>query len=110
MPFYLMQGTFTPEARSALVRNPQDRADAVRKTVEQLGGRLVSYYYAFGYADTAVTLELPDHVTAIAVALAFTESGAFQALKTTPLLTAEEGMEAMRKAGQVGTSYRSPLT
>ena len=109
MPHYLVQGTFTPEAWSSLVRAPEDRADAVRKTVEQLGGRLIRYFYAFGDADTAVTLEVPDQVTAAAVSLAFTASGAFRALKTTPLLTVQEGMEAMRKAGQVGTAYRSPL-
>jgi uncharacterized protein with GYD domain len=30
------------------MNTPEDRADAVRQTVEQLGGSLVNYFYAFG--------------------------------------------------------------
>lgn len=110
MSYYLVQGAFTPAAWAALVGQPHDRADAVRQTVEQLGGRLVSYFYAFGDMDTAVTLELPNEVSAAALSLAFAASGAFRTLKTTPLLTVEEGMSAMRQAGQVSSSYRSPAS
>lgn len=99
----------TPAAWAALVERPQDRAGAVQTTAEQLGGRLVSYFYAFGDSDTFVTLELPDDVSAAAVSLAFAASGVFRALTTTRLFTVEEGMEAMRKAGQVNLSYRSPV-
>jgi uncharacterized protein with GYD domain len=108
MPFYMVQGSFTPESWAALLDNPEDRADAVRQTVEQLGGRLVNYFYAFGDTDTVVTLELADEVSAAAISLAFGASGGFRALKTTPLLTVEQGMEAMRKANQVTSTYRSP--
>jgi uncharacterized protein with GYD domain len=108
MAFYLVQGSFTPESWAAQLHNPEDRADAVRQTVEQMGGRLVNYFYSFGDTDTVVTLELADEVSAAAVSLAFAASGAFRALKTTPLLTVEEGMEAMRKASQVTSTYRSP--
>jgi uncharacterized protein with GYD domain len=108
MAFYLVQGSFTPESWAGLVDNPEDRADAVRQTVEQLGGRLVNYFYAFGETDTVVILELADEVSAAAASLAFSASGAFRELKTTPLLTVEEGMEAMRKASQVSSTYRSP--
>jgi hypothetical protein len=41
-----------------------------------------------------------------AFALAATAAGAVKALKTTPLMTIEEGIEAMRKAS--GTGYRPP--
>jgi uncharacterized protein with GYD domain len=108
MPFYLVQGSFTPGSWAAMIDSPEDRADAVRRTVERLDGRLVSYFYAFGDNDTVVILELSDNVTATSVSLAFSASGAFRALKTTPLLTVEEGMEAMRRAGNVSSTYRPP--
>jgi hypothetical protein len=41
-----------------------------------------------------------------AFALAAAASGAAKVMKTTPLMTIEEGIEAMRKAG--GTGYRPP--
>ena len=53
-----------------------------------------------------VTAELPDNVSATAIALATTASGAFNIVMTPPLMTIEEGLEAMRKAS--GTGYRPP--
>jgi hypothetical protein len=38
--------------------------------------------------------------------MAVTASGAFKAFKTTPLLTTEEAMEAMKKANKLG--YKPP--
>jgi hypothetical protein len=42
-----------------------------------------------------------------AFALAAAAGGALKAVKTTPLMTIEEGIEAMRKAS--GTGYRPPV-
>jgi uncharacterized protein with GYD domain len=63
-------------------------------------------YYAFGEYDVVLIGEIPDHVSAAALAMAVAAGGAAKALKTTPLLTIEEGIEAMRKAS--GTGYRPP--
>ncbi len=70
------------------------------------GGRLESAYYAFGDYDVVAIVEVPDNVSAAAFSLALNAGGALKAAKTTPLMTVEEGMEAMRKAG--GTGYRPP--
>ncbi len=51
MSLYLAQVAYTPEAWQALVRNPQDRFEAVRPAVEKLGGKLVSAWFAFGDCD-----------------------------------------------------------
>ena len=50
--------------------------------------------------------EIPDNVSAAALAIAIAAGGAAKALKTTPLMTIEEGIEAMRKASSTG--YRPP--
>ena len=42
MPLYMYQLSYTPEAVAALVREPQDRAEAVRPAIEALGGKLVA--------------------------------------------------------------------
>ena len=41
MPLYMYQLSYTPEAVAALVREPQDRIEAVRPAIEALGGKLV---------------------------------------------------------------------
>jgi hypothetical protein len=49
---------------------------------------------------------MPDSVSAVAVSLAFSAGGAVKVVKTTPLGTAEEAVEAMKKASEAG--YRPP--
>jgi len=106
MAYYLIQSAFTPEAWAKLVKSPQDRRQAIAPMVEKLGGRLESYWIAFGEYDTVVIVQAPDNVTAAALSLAASAGGAVKSVKTTPLMTVEEGMEAMRKAAAAG--YRPP--
>ena len=102
MPPYLLQGTYTPEAWEALVKNPQNRFEAIRPAVEKLGGKVEHGWLAFGEHDIVSILQMPDNVNAAAIAIAFAAGGALKNVKTTPLLSAEEGVEAMRKAGTCG--------
>lgn len=106
MPLYMTQFSYTPEAWAALLRSPEDRSTALKRLSDQLGGKLVALYYAFGDYDGVIINEAPDDVTAAAVVLAAVSPGHVKAVKTTRLLTVEEAMEAMRKAG--GATYRAP--
>lgn len=106
MPHYLVQATYTPEAWAALIKNPQNRQEAVRPTIERLGGRSVATYFGFGEYDIVSIFELPDNVTAAAFSVAVTATGAVKAIKTTPLLTQEEAVAFMTKAADV--DYQPP--
>jgi uncharacterized protein with GYD domain len=70
--------------------------------VERLGGKLLSMYLAFGEYDVVGMAEMPDNVSAAAFSLAISAGGAVRAVKTTPLMTMQESIEAFRKAGQAG--------
>jgi uncharacterized protein with GYD domain len=106
MPLYMSQFAYTPEAWAALVENPQDRSAAVRELPEAMGGRLISWYLSFGEYDGVQIYEAPDNASAGAVAMAAASRGHLRALKTTPLFSAEESVQLMRRAG--GTSFRAP--
>ena len=106
MPHYLVQAAYTPEACAAMVKSPQDRLEALRPVVERLGGKLLSMYMAFGEYDVVGVAEMPDNVSAAAFSLAVSAGGGIKAIRTTPLMTMQEGVEAFRKAGQAG--YRPP--
>lgn len=106
MATYLIQVAYTPEAWANLVRNPQDRSAAVQPAAERLGGKLISAWGSFGEYDTVVIVEMPDNVSAAALAVAFAAGGALKACKTTPLLSTAELHTVMQKAGQSG--YRPP--
>jgi uncharacterized protein with GYD domain len=106
MAYYMYQASFTPEAWAKMLREPQNREAAIRPMVEKLGGKLLGYWMAFGEADAVVIVQMPDNVSAAAASLAATAGGATKSLKTTVLMSVDEGMQAMRKAADAG--YRSP--
>jgi len=106
MPQFLLQAAYTPEAWAALVKSPQNRLEAVRPVIEKLGGKIDGGWLSFGEYDVAVICQMPNNVSAAAFSMAATAGGAVKAVKTTPLMSMEEAMEAMRMAG--GTGYRPP--
>ena len=106
MPHYMFQGGWTPETWARMMHTPEDRAAVLRQQFERAGGRLEALYFTFGQDDFVGLGELPDNVTAAALAIAAAASGALRNLRTTPLMTVQEAMEAMGKAGQMG--YRPP--
>lgn len=106
MPYYLLQAAYTPEAWAAMAKNPQNRIEAVRPVAQRLGGTIEHAWLAFGEYDIVAICQFPDNASAAAFSIAASAGGAVKAIQTTPLMTAEEGVEAMRKAG--GAGYRPP--
>ena len=107
MPRYLFQVAYTTQGWEALVKNPQNRIEAVRPVIERLGGKVETAWFAFGEYDVVLIMEMPDNVAASAFAMAVAAGGACKAVKTTPLLSTAEAVEAMKKAG--GSGYRAAV-
>jgi uncharacterized protein with GYD domain len=106
MSLYMTQFAYTADAWAALINNPVDRGQAFQQLAQKLGARMVNLYYCFGEYDGVLIIEAPDDTTATALILAAIAPGHVKSTKTTRLLTVEETMEAMRKAG--GMSYQGP--
>ncbi|MGA2502149.1 MAG: GYD domain-containing protein [Tepidisphaeraceae bacterium] len=102
MSSYLIQVSYSTEALRSLIKNPQNRSEVVRKSVEKLGGKLVGLWLSFGDYDVVVVAEMPDNVKAAALSLAVAAGGTAKSVKTTPLLSVEEGIAALKKAGNTG--------
>jgi uncharacterized protein with GYD domain len=108
MPLYLSKFSYTPETWARLIANPEDRRTAAQSYIESVGGKLHGFWYAFGTHDGYTLWEAPDNVSMAAVALALSGGGALSSLETTALLTVDETIDALRKAGAV--QYRAPGT
>ena len=108
MSLFALQASYSPLAWAALVKTPENRLDAVRPAVERLGGRIVNGWFSFGDYDVLVVCEMPDAVSAAALSMAISSSGAVKAVKTTSLMTFEEGGEALKKARSA--EYAAPPT
>jgi uncharacterized protein with GYD domain len=104
MPKYLLQASYTSEGVKGLLKDGGSKRRAVvEQTTQAMGGTLEAFYYAFGDQDAYIIANLPDDVTATALALAVNASGAVT-LKTTVLLTAEE----VDRATKMTVNYRPP--
>ena len=99
MPFYLTRFSYTPATWARLVKNPEDRRAAATHYVEAVGGKLHGFWYALGEYDA-------NAVSIAAMGLAINAGGALSSYQTIALLTVEETLAALRKAGEI--TYRPP--
>lgn len=106
MPFYLTRFGYTPATWARLIGNPEDRRGAARQYVEAVGGTLHGFWYALGQHDAYALLEAPDNESIAAMGLAINAGGAMSSYETIALLTVEETLAALKKAGEI--TYRPP--
>lgn len=98
MAFYALQTAYTPVGWAALLKDPQNRMEAVKPVIQRLGGGIVDGWLTFGEYDVLMICQMPDNVSATALSMAISAGGAVKAVKTMPLMTFEEGIEALKKA------------
>ena len=104
MPKFLLEAKYHVQGVKGLQsEGGTGRRDAVTKVVEEMGGRVECFYFAFGAADVYVVADLPDNEAASALALAINSSGAVS-LHTVVLITPEEVDSAAKRS----VSYRPP--
>ena len=104
MTQYLIEAKYTDSAWAAMAATPQDRGKLLGAVVGRLGGRVDHIWFSFGDFDVFVIVELPDNVSAAALQYAGLAGAGFKFLKTTPVLSTEAAMEAMKKAGELRSS------
>ena len=104
MPKYLFRGSYTGEGlKGVLKEGGSSRVEAVKQLVEGLGGKLETFYFAFGDDDFFIITDAKDNLSTLAGTLIANASGASK-VKTTVLLTPEEVDEATKMTAD----YRPP--
>ena len=72
-----------------------------RGRTDEEHGRSVAFYHSFGEYDGVIIFESPDDTSAAAGLLAAISPRHVKAIKKTTLLSVEDAIEAMRRAGEV---------
>jgi len=97
MPKYMIQASYVGDGLKGLLKEGgTKRRETVAKVIEGMGGKLESFYYAFGDYDVVGIAEMPDNISSTAFSLTVNASGVIKA-KTTVLLTPEEIDQAANK-------------
>jgi uncharacterized protein with GYD domain len=104
MPKYMIQASYAGEGLKGLLKEGgTKRRETVAQAIEGMGGKLESFYYAFGDYDVVGVADMPDNVSSVAFSMMVNASGTINA-KTTVLLTPEEIDQATKKT----VEYRPP--
>jgi uncharacterized protein with GYD domain len=104
MPKYLYISSYTAEGvKGLMAKGGTARRTSAEETAKSVGGKIESYYYAFGAKDCYIVADLPDNTAAAAVGLAVNASGLVHC-ETVVLVTPEE----IDAAAQRSVSYRPP--
>ena len=109
MAQYLIEVGYTPESWAHQIREQGNVVDRIHPMVDSCGGRIESLFYAFGDHDLVGIVDFPSPEQAAAFSLAATSGGAVRTFRTTPLLTVEQGLTAMRRAQDASAAYRPPV-
>jgi uncharacterized protein with GYD domain len=104
MKKYLIKASYNANGIKALIGDGgSQRKLIIEKMLTEMGGKLESFYFAFGEHDVYVIAELMDDVSAAAVGLRVNSSG-LVSISTTVLLAPEDIDAASKKS----VSYLAP--
>ena len=104
MPKFLLKASYTAEGtRGLLKEGGTARRATVEQSIQKAGGKMESFYYAYGDDDAYILADLPSASVALALSLSVNASGAVR-LSTIPLISPEE----VDAATKLGVAYRPP--
>lgn len=97
MAKFMVTGSYSVEGLKGLLKEGGNgRKKAVDSAVTAIGGHLEAFYFAFGDQDVVTIVDVPDNVTAAALAIGISATGTV-GVKTTVLLTPDEVDQATKK-------------
>ncbi|MDJ0781002.1 MAG: GYD domain-containing protein [Desulfosarcinaceae bacterium] len=111
---WVSYGKLSNEGLKGLVSEPQDRAEAVARLVNALGGEMISYHMLLnGDIDFIIVSEMPDDRVKDRIlvdALVVRSAGGVESVTTVPALQAQDAMPQMQKAKDLlaAMAYRTP--
>ena len=104
MPKFMAKAHYnTDGARALMKEGGTSRVAAVTKAAKAIGGKVESFYFAYGGDDAFVIVDVPNEAAGLALSLAVNASGSVT-LEMVPLITAKQ----MDDAAKVTVKYRAP--
>ena len=110
MPKYVSLFCYTGEAWQQMVRNPANRAEAVRVTIEHAGGEMHQFFWMLGDYDGLAIYSMPSEQAAAAYSAAASASGRLSAAHTYQLLDSDDAAAALTLASMLQEVYHPPGT
>jgi uncharacterized protein with GYD domain len=110
MPQFLFEVAYTSDSWSTQVREQGNVLERIQPLLDGCNGRVDSCFYAFGDYDLVLIADFPGPEEAAAFSLAASAGGSVKTIKTTALLTVDQGLAAMARAHEAGKNYVPPVS
>lgn len=101
MSHYLLRVAFNPQGWAAWIAQPHSCQGKIQSEAGRLGGKLLSMWWSFGEENITLLFKMPDEIHMAAFSIFAVAMGAMKQFTITPVLTDEEALQAMRKAGEL---------
>lgn len=108
MPRFITFFSYTGASAKAMIEKPSDRSAAGKALVESLGGTQEAFYWMQGKHDGFLISNLPDGVTAAALAAAVGATGGVVGLETHQIFDQAEQSAIVKHAATARKAYKSP--
>jgi len=109
MAQFLFQVAYTSDSWAIQVREHGNVLERIQPLLDACSGSLTGCFYAFGDYDLVLLADFPSDEEAAAFSLAATAGGSLRSVRTTPLLSVDQGITAMKRADEAGRNYRPPV-
>jgi uncharacterized protein with GYD domain len=106
---YLFTVGYTADSWANQIQARGNVLERIQPLLDRTQGRVDSCFYTFGEDDLILIAEFPSPKEAAAFSLAATAGGAIRSIRTTTLLTVEEGLDAMQRAEEASRGYEPPV-
>ena len=108
MPRFITFFSYTAESAKAMIDRPSDRSAAGKALAESLGGTQEAFYWMQGKHDGFLISNMPDGVTAAALAAAVAATGAVEGLETHQIFDRDEQAALVKSADTARKAYKPP--
>ena len=102
------RGRLTQNYAKGLLAAPEDREPAVRKLIENVGGKIINFYFTTGDSDFLLISEANDAESIIAALMAASAAGTISNVTTARAWTGAEFKAVADKASKAASAYRVP--
>jgi len=109
MAQFLFQVAYTSDSWATQVREHGNVLERIQPLLDGCSASVTACFYAFGDYDLVLLADFPSEEEAAAFSLAATAGGSLKSIRTTPLLSVDQGITAMKRADEAVRSYRPPV-
>jgi uncharacterized protein with GYD domain len=106
MTTYIIRGNYSDHAFQGMLKQPEDRHDAVEKLIKSAGGRMLAYYVTMGEYDFLVISEFDNEVDGLSALLVTAGTGGTRNLNTTVAMTTAHAKQAEEKARKIASAFK----